>query len=528
MGMTLSPSRKQIFPLYKNITDQNPIFSYAGFVSYFFEKINCSPYKFTKYNRSVLDHIQSYLCDYESHKYMVINMCPSFGKSTITGAYLTAFLYALSPRKNNMYLFGSSGLCSEYANLLESILSDPDYRQFYPYVRFRRENFAHGHIIFRINDHYTTHISTVESQSRKGFNLGVASIIGTLSGIGVVDDPDNEVSVTSKKKTDRRRSAADDLFDTRRRVPVPCILVQQRIANNDTTGYFHDYKAINNKKIEGTTFNVKIKCLTIPTLIDFDCIETIQRSLPNFDHVDLNPDKKEGDITHHNITNEEILEKKSNANYTWLTQYQQMVIDARGGFFMNLPMMAKDPKKCKFINVICTIDMSDSIEADERKGDFNACQWWGKFRDSRNKICYMLLEQIRMKGTVSAITEEIKHKHEILSKYYKRKIIDHVEKKSRGSEMIHSLKNNDLSAIRIDGKFSNMSKVDRAMRFLKLLESQSIYTINRIHTEFVTQFKKEVGEFNEFGTNKHDDLVDCASYMAIIFLTGRTLHGVSS
>jgi hypothetical protein len=175
-------------------------------------------------------HIE-YLCDIlneltnESGERLIINLPPRHLKSELCSIIFPAWILAKKPEKRIIAVSYSMSLTCRYARDLRIILNSQWYKRIFPSTKIDKKNNRKNNFVTTKNGYYYA-----------------TSINGTLTGEGgdfiIVDDPHNPVKIGEKNVILKTNEWFDKVLSTRcNGKKSSIIIIMQRIAKNDLTGY---------------------------------------------------------------------------------------------------------------------------------------------------------------------------------------------------------------------------------------------------------------------------------------------------
>ena len=286
----------------------------------------------------------------------------------------------------------------------------------------------------------------------------------------VVDDPNKATDRTSSKILSKRNTNFIQQIRNRIDSPdVPIVIIQQRVASTDLTGYL----------------------LALPASPwKLHCFPAI-----NSDGTALCPER---------LPVEEVETYKSDP-FTYNSQYMQVPLDEIGHLFTRNKLIYTDKKPALNGMRLC-ISCDASMKTDILN-DFNAiCVI------ATNGINYYILEVLNFKGDIVRLCEEIRK----LRAKYGNNVPVIMEGKANGVAAAQILRKEMSGILEVNPKFS---KVERAMAVKYLFEGMNVHFCCSS-----LQWVETLSEFSQFPYCEHDDIVDAVTQGISWFIENATIR----
>lgn len=413
--------------------------NFMFFVAYCFMNIYHTKFTFYKFHREVAD----ILLRLPEEKRVIINAPPRIGKTELVKHYI-AWLFLRDPSSTVIYCSYDQSLVSrknrEIMDLLIWLSKHFDIPELMPLPQAKGKtewvNHANGSIL------------------AKGTNNPVTG--AGCSTVLVLDDPNKPADRTSATILAKRNAIFKSTIRNRINMPeVPILVIQQRVAAEDLTGY----------------------------LLTDTAEKWIQYKFSAID-------EKGESICPERLPVEEI-DKYKNDPFTYNAQYLQVPLDDIGKLFTKdtLRVAVSRPPMDK-MRLVIAVDASAKADIGN---DFNTVSVAGFFPENGN---FYILDVLNIRADIIALVQTIRDTR----RKYGNTIPVLIEAKANGTAAIQILRRETSGIIEIS---PCKDKVERALVVKYLFDSYNVFFSLRglIWGEVQSQFL-------QFPNCKHDDIVD--------------------
>ena len=427
--------------------------NFRFFLGYCFQHIYKEKFGFYKFHNDLID----LLLDSTKIRRLIINAPPRIGKTEIMKHFI-AWQFLRNPASTIMYVSYDKALVARKNSEIQDILV------------WLSKHFDIGALQMRSkNDGKTewTNNATGMIIARGSGNNITGSGCSTML---IIDDPNKPSDRTSPTVLSKRNSIFTSTIRNRINNPdVPIIVIQQRIAANDLTGFL----------LAGGS-NEKWIHANFPAI--------------NSDGTALCPER---------LPLEEINTYK-NDPFTLNAQFLQTPLDDIGNLFERHKLvLSADRPVLKSLKLVISIDAAMKGDANN---DFNAIAIVGT-----NGVDYYVLDVLNFHADVTVLVQKVRD----LRKRYGQETPVLFEAKANGVAAMQILRR-EMSGIM--ETTPNKDKIDRALLVKYLFDSMNVkFTVRG----FV--WGEIQSQFTQFPHGRHDDIVD-AVVQGITFLHNRNRH----
>lgn len=427
--------------------------NFRFFLGYCFQHIYKTKFGFYKFHNDLID----LLLDETQTRRLIINAPPRIGKTEIMKHFI-AWQFLRNPASTIMYVSYDKALVARKNSEIQDILI------------WLAKHFDIGALQMRAkNDGKTewTNNATGMIIARGSGNNITGSGCSTML---IIDDPNKPSDRTSPTVLNKRNSIFTSTIRNRINHPdVPIIVIQQRIAANDLTGFL----------LAGGS-NEKWVHANFPAI--------------NSDGTALCPER---------LPLEEINTYK-NDPFTLNAQFLQTPLDDIGNLFERHKLvLSADRPVLKSLKLVISIDAAMKGDANN---DYNAIAIIGT-----NGVDYYVLDVLNFHADVTVLVQKVRE----LRKRYGQETPVLFEAKANGVAAMQILRR-EMSGIM--ETTPNRDKIDRALLVKYLFDSMNVkFTVRG----FV--WGEIQSQFTQFPHGRHDDIVD-AVVQGITFLHNRNRH----
>jgi predicted phage terminase large subunit-like protein len=202
---------------------------FLEFIKYFWHVIepNGRPFSQNPGTEAIIMHLQAIADGVISR--LGIAVSPGFGKSTLASIAFPAWMWARDPSYRMLCASYAEKLSEDLARKFHRLVTSEEYLTLYPETILKSDALKH--------------LETLKSGKRYALGIG-----GVLTGIradcGILDDPLNAIDANSKLAIDRVNNwfdmAFSTRFDKRSGRPVPIVVIQQRLSENDSIAHLKE------------------------------------------------------------------------------------------------------------------------------------------------------------------------------------------------------------------------------------------------------------------------------------------------
>lgn len=425
--------------------------NFRFFIAYCYEHIYKTPFKFYKFHNDVIDILLNL------GKRTIINAPPRIGKTEIMKHFI-AWQFIKNPASTIMYVSYDQSLVARKNSEIQDILVWLAKHFDIPALQMRAKN--DGKLEWTNN-------ATGMIIARGSGNSITGSGCSTLL---VIDDPNKAADRTSNTVLSKRNSIFMSTIRNRINNPdVPIIVIQQRVASNDLTGFL----------LEGGS-NERWYHANFPAI--------------NADGTALCPER---------LPIEEI-ETYKNDPFTLNAQFLQRPLDDIGNLFEKHKLiLSSDRPAIKSLKVVISVDAAMKFDA---QSDYNAIAVIGT-----NGVDYYVLEVVNIHADVTVLCQKIRE----LRKKYGMTVPVLFEAKANGVAAMQILRREMTGIMETT---PSKDKLERAMLVKYLFDGMNVkFTVKG----FV--WGEIVSQFTSFPHGRHDDIVDSV-VQGITFLHRQAAH----
>lgn len=427
--------------------------NFMFFLGYCFAHMYKEPFKFYKFHKDLINLI----LDSEKVKRLIINAPPRIGKTEVIKHFI-AWKFLLNPASTVMYVSYDKALVSRKNSEIQDILVWLSRHFDIPALQMRSKNDG--------KTEWTNNAGGMIIARGSGNNI-TGSGCSTLL---VLDDPNKPADRTSPTVLAKRNSIFTSTIRNRINSPdVPIIVIQQRIASNDLTGFL----------LAGGS-NEKWVHANFPAIKE--------------DGTALCPER---------LPLEEINAYK-NDPFTLNAQFLQTPLDDIGNLFERHKLiLSTDRPMIKSLKLVISVD---AAMKGDLNSDYNAIAIVGT-----NGIDYFVLDVLNFHADVTVLVQKIRE----LRKRYGQEVPVLFEAKANGVAAMQILRR-EMSGIM--ETTPSKDKLERALVVKYLFDSMNVKFCIR---GFV--WGEVQSQFTSFPHGRHDDIVD-ATVQGITFLHNRNKH----
>lgn len=425
--------------------------NFRFFLGYCFQHIYKRPFKFYKFHNQLIDILL------DTPKRIIINAPPRIGKTEIIKHFI-AWQFLKNPASTVMYVSYDKNLVARKNSEIQDILLWLARHFDIPALLMRSKNDG--------KTEWTNNATGMIIARGSGNNI-TGSGCSTLL---ILDDPNKPSDRTSPTQLNKRNSVFMSTIRNRiNHADVPIIIIQQRIAANDLTGFL----------LNGGS-NEKWVHANFPAI--------------NPDGTALCPER---------LPLEEINAYK-NDPFTLNAQFLQTPLDDIGNLFEKHKLiLSADRPAIKSLKLVISIDAAMKGDANS---DYNAIAIIGT-----NGVDYYVLDVLNFHADVTALVQKVRD----LRKRYGSEVPVLFEAKANGVAAMQILRK-EMSGIM--ETTPSKDKLERALLVKYLFDGMNVkFNIKG----FV--WGEVQAQFTAFPHGRHDDIVD-AVVQGITFLHRRNNH----
>ena len=467
------------------------------FSRYFFKARQGIKFRINWHHKLIADTIQKIIdCKIKN---VVINVPPGSSKTELVVINLIARGLALNPRSRFLHLSGSDSLASLNSKEARDIIMSDEFQELWP-IKISDDSSSKKRWNVLIDDKDAGGVyATAIGGQVTGFRAG--HMAEGFQGAIIIDDPVKPEEAYSKTKLEAANRKLITTVKSRKANPdTPIILIMQRIAENDPTGF------IKNGNLEG-----KWEFVQIPALLDDNYVENLSDEYKEL--IEESPKDQSGRFSYWQYKEplEQLLTMERGggedqtgnrvSRHVFNSQYQQTPVALggnliRGEYFSRYTQLPKIKHRKIF---------ADTAQKTKEANDFSVFEEWGLGVDGK----IYLLDMIRGKWEAPEL------KKRAIAFWSKAKTRDFesfgtlremmVEDKSSGTGLIQELK---LAPHNIPIKPIERvkDKLTRVMDVLSYLE-MSLVSIPE-GAPFTNDFIAENEAFTADDSHDFDDQVD--------------------
>lgn len=425
--------------------------NFRFFIGYCFQHIYKEPFKFYKFHNELIDILLN------TPKRIIINAPPRIGKTEIMKHFI-AWKFLQNPASTVMYVSYDKNLVARKNSEIQDILIWLAHHFDIPALLMRSKNDG--------KTEWTNNATGMIIARGSGNNITGSGCSTML----IIDDPNKPSDRTSPTVLSKRNSIFTSTIRNRINNPdVPIIIIQQRIAANDLTGF-----------LLGGGSNEKWVHANFPAI--------------NQDGTALCPER---------LPLEEI-DAYKNDPFTLNAQFLQTPLDDIGNLFEKHKLiLSADRPAIKSLKLVISIDAAMKGDANS---DFNAIAIIGT-----NGVDYFVLDVINFHADVTALVQKVRD----LRKRYGGDVPVLFEAKANGVAAMQILRKEMNGILETT---PSKDKIERALLIKYLFDSMNVKFCIK---GFV--WGEVQAQFTAFPHGRHDDIVD-AVVQGITFLHKRNNH----
>lgn len=425
--------------------------NFRFFIGYCFQHIYKEPFKFYKFHNELIDILLN------TPKRIIINAPPRIGKTEIMKHFI-AWKFLQNPASTVMYVSYDKNLVARKNSEIQDILVWLAHHFDIPALLMRSKNDG--------KTEWTNNATGMIIARGSGNNITGSGCSTML----IIDDPNKPSDRTSPTVLSKRNGVFMSTIRNRINNPdVPIIVIQQRIAANDLTGF-----------LLGGGSNEKWVHANFPAI--------------NQDGTALCPER---------LPLEEI-DAYKNDPFTLNAQFLQTPLDDIGNLFEKHKLiLSADRPAIKSLKLVISIDAAMKGDANS---DFNAIAIIGT-----NGVDYFVLDVINFHADVTALVQKVRD----LRKRYGSEVPVLFEAKANGVAAMQILRK-EMSGIL--ETTPSKDKIERALLVKYLFDSMNVKFCIK---GFV--WGEVQAQFTAFPHGRHDDIVDSV-IQGITFLHKRNNH----
>lgn len=425
--------------------------NFRFFLGYCFQHIYKQQFKFYKFHNDLIDILL------DCPKRIIINAPPRIGKTEIMKHFI-AWKFLQNPASTIMYVSYDKNLVARKNSEIQDILL------------WLAHHFDINALLMRSkNDGKTewTNNATGMIIARGSGNNITGSGCSTLL---VIDDPNKPSDRTSPTVLNKRNNIFISTIRNRINSPdVPIIVIQQRIAANDLTGF-----------LLGGGSNEKWYHANFPAILS--------------DGTALCPER---------LPLEEI-DAYKNDPFTLNAQFLQTPLDDIGNLFeKHKIILSSDRPAIKSLKCVISVDAAMKCDANS---DYNAIAVIGT-----NGVDYFVLDVLNFHADITALCQKIRE----LRRRYGNEVPVLFEAKANGVAAMQVLRKEMTGIMETT---PSRDKLERALLVKYLFDSMNVKFVLK---GFV--WGEVLAQFTAFPHGRHDDIVD-AVVQGITFLHKRAQH----
>lgn len=425
--------------------------NFRFFIGYCFQHIYKEPFKFYKFHNELIDILLN------TPKRIIINAPPRIGKTEIMKHFI-AWKFLQNPASTVMYVSYDKNLVARKNSEIQDILIWLAHHFDIPALLMRSKNDG--------KTEWTNNATGMIIARGSGNNITGSGCSTML----IIDDPNKPSDRTSPTVLSKRNSIFTSTIRNRINNPdVPIIIIQQRIAANDLTGF-----------LLGGGSNEKWVHANFPAI--------------NQDGTALCPERLPLDE----------IDAYKNDPFTLNAQFLQTPLDDIGNLFEKHKLiLSADRPAIKSLKLVISIDAAMKGDANS---DFNAVAIIGT-----NGVDYFVLDVINFHADVTALVQKVRD----LRKRYGGDVPVLFEAKANGVAAMQILRKEMNGILETT---PSKDKIERALLIKYLFDSMNVKFCIK---GFV--WGEVQAQFTAFPHGRHDDIVD-AVVQGITFLHKRNNH----
>lgn len=429
-------------------------------------------------------------------KNVVINVSPGSSKTELVIINFIARGLALNPMARFLHLSYSDDLALLNSQTARDMVQSEEYQEMWPLkIADDTKSKKRWNVVWKGKKAGGVYATSLAGQVT-GFRAG--HMEKGFQGAILIDDPLKPDDAFSKAKLDDANNKLLNTVASRKADPeTPIILIMQRVAENDPTGF-----------IKKGNLGIDWKHVVIPALIDETYVSTLDAKYQEkierkgSDRFSYWPDKER-------IEHLLEMEKGSSVDkagsrmsrHVFTSQYQQNPVQIggnliKGEYFDRYTVLPE----IKYRHIY-----ADTAQKTAERNDFSVFQVWGMGVDYK----IYLLDQIRGKWEGPDLKKQATdfwNKHKALNGVPKLGHLRRmkVEDKSSGTDLIQSIRR--LNQIPIDAIQRNKDKLTRVMDATPYMEQKC--AVIPENAPWVSDFITECEAFTADDSHAHDDQID--------------------
>ena len=444
--------------------------SLENFIKFFHWYLYRDEFIVMGFHREIIRKIEDIAFGRNKKKNLAINISPRVGKSSIV-KYACAWSYMINPKSNNLYTSYSDDLANDFSKDIREIVESE------PFVRFTGLSFKKGKTGA---DYWVTSAGGGFRAAPLGGGLtgyGFSVSGDEFGGFGIIDDPNKPSLVKSQTELQNTIDLYVNAFKSRanNRAKSPIIMIMQRVAIDDLTGYVLENEAE-----------------------DWDLIKVPA----------LNEETGES-IWEDKLPAEELWKMKKQSPFVYYSQYQQEPIVIGGSvikteWFRFYPVSENYDYQYTFVT-------SDTAMKKGEGNDFTVFSFWGKTFD--NKL--HLIDLIRGKWDAGELKQQVILTWEKWKGFKCPPYGMYIEDKSSGIGVLQELRQKfPIPLIPVtrarykndNGVVIKADKLSRAMTCVPYIANGWVYLPNNEKDDISSLLLSECAAFNMELSQKHDDM----------------------
>lgn len=231
---------------------------------------------------------------------LVINVCPGSTKSTIASVMLLPWCWARMPTLRSLNGSHTHSLVLEFSRKSRDVVNSEKYAECFPMIKLRKDQNMKGHF------------ANTYGGGRMSCTVAGKSPLGFHAHVHVVDDPIDPKKALSEVEIETANVWMIETLSTRKveKSVTPLILIMQRLAQNDPSGYQTEHR------------RKRIKYFCVPAELT-DKLEPPE----------LKKYYKEGLMDPVRVSHEVLEEEREKGDFFYSGQFLQDPIPVGGGMF---------------------------------------------------------------------------------------------------------------------------------------------------------------------------------------------------
>lgn len=478
--------------LIKNECEESHLF----FTRHFFKQRQAISFRVNWHHMIICDYIQMVLDGLIQN--LVINVAPGSSKTELVIINLIARGLAINPRARFLHLSGSDSLASLNSATARDIITSDSFQALWP-MRIRDDSKSKKRWNVEVDGQQAGGVyATALGGQITGFRAG--HMAEGFQGAIIIDDPIKPDDAYSRTKLDAANRKLISTVDSRRANPsTPVIIVMQRLAENDPTGF-----------VEKGNLPGKWDYLKIPAVIDEAFIDSLA---PQYQELLDRKEIKDGRMSYwpYKEPLARLLEMEAGAGvdqnggrisrFVFTSQYQQTPVAIggniiKGGDFKRYRALPR----IKYRKIF-----GDTAQKIKLRNDWSVFEEWGYGVDGRIYLLDMIrikVESPELRRRAIAFWSKCKAR-EVLEFGQLREMV--IEDKSSGTDLIQTLKLPPYN-IPIKPIERHIDKLTRVMDGIPYVESGQVCIPEA--APFTSDFVAECEAFTADDSHDFDDQID--------------------